>query len=212
MPFITKDTPSSERSSNSKLFTGVPTVNGQPTQDLDNSPQFRGSPFVLHLGIHFGAGTNWSTGTGGEFVYAGCFLQSAVNTQLKPDYSHPSYSLEQVDPAKRNLLQAPAQKPQLSSQTWRKVCNLGNPYELPMDEGASTSWTKGRDSAASLLYLSSRASAPFFAVAITDANMTLSFQEEEEQDQKLGLACRAPPKEAPRPYILVLKSLKTNIR
>ena len=83
---------------------------------------------------------------------------------------------------KRNLFQAHAQKPQLSSQTWRKVCNLGNPYELPTDEGASTSSAKGWDSAASLLYLSSRASAPFFAAAIADVNMTLSFPEEKEQD------------------------------
>ena len=63
-----------------------------------------------------------------------------------------------------------------------------------------------------LHYWSSRTSAPFFAAAIADANMTLSFPEEEEQDQELGLACRAPPKEAPRPYIPVLKSLETNIR
>ena len=140
------------------------------------------------------------------------FRNQPSTTSFKPDYSHKSYNLEQVDPAKRNLFQAPAQKPQLSSQTWRKVCNLGNPYELPTDEGASISSAKSRDWAASLLYLSSRASAPFFAAAIPDANMTLSFPEEEEQDQELGLACRASPKEAPRPYIPVLKSLQTNIR
>ena len=129
------------------------------------------------------------------------FRNQQSKPSFKPDNSHPSYNLEQVDQAKRNLFQAPAQKPQLSTQTWRKVCNLGNPYELPTEKGASTSLAKGRDSATALLYLSSRASAPFFAAAIADANMTLSFPEEEEQDQELGLACRAPPKEAPQPYI-----------
>ena len=99
------------------------------------------------------------------------FCNQPSTPSFKLDYSHPSYNLEQVDLTKRNLFQAPAQKPQLSSQTWQKVCNLDNPYELPTDEGASTSSAKGRDSAASLLYLSSRASAQFFA----DANMTLSF-------------------------------------
>ena len=140
------------------------------------------------------------------------FRKQPSTPSFKPDYSHPSYNLGQVDPAKRNLFQTPAQKPQLSSQTYHKVCALGNPYELPTDDGASTSLARGRDSAASLLYLSSKASAPFFAAAIADANMDLSFPEEEEHDQELGMACRAPPKEAPRPYIPVLKSLQANVR
>ena len=140
------------------------------------------------------------------------FHKQPSTPSFKPDYSHPSYNLGQVDPTKRNLFQTPAQKPQLSSQTYRKVCALGNPYELPTDDGASTSSARGRDSAASLLYLSSKASAPFFAAAIADTNMDLSFPEEEEHNQELGLACRAPPKEAPRPYIPVLKSLQANVR
>ena len=53
------------------------TANPRPPQQ---SP-VPGSPFTLRLGTRFGAGTNWSTGTG-EFVYAGCFSQSAVKTQL----------------------------------------------------------------------------------------------------------------------------------
>ena len=92
--------------------------------------------------------------TGAQELEENLFTLDAFRNQpstpsFKLDYSHPSYNLEQVDPAKRNLFQAPAQKPQLSSQTWRKVCDLGNPYELPTDEGASTSSAKGSDSAAS---------------------------------------------------------------
>ena len=125
------------------------------------------------------------------------FRKQPSTPSFKPDYSQPSYNLGQVDPAKHNLFQTPAQKPQLSSQTYHKVCALGNPYELPTDDGASTSLARGRDSAAS---------------AIADANMDLSFPEEEEHDQELGLACRAPPKEAPRPHIPVLKSVQANVR
>ena len=47
-----------------------------------------------------------------------------------------------------------------------------------------------------LIIQSDRVHYVFFAAAIADANMDLSFSEEEEHDKELGLACRASTKEA----------------
>ena len=135
MSFITEDTPSSERSSNSSSSQGYPL-------SMDSQPRI--STTAPSSGVPLSSSV-WESilgpePTGAQEPEENCFTLHAFHSQpstpsFKPDYSHPSYNLEQVDPAKRSLFQAPAQKLQLSSQTWRKVCNLGNPYELPTDEG-----------------------------------------------------------------------------
>ena len=58
-------------------------LQSQPIQSPQSSPQGRGSPPTCNLGVHLGTAVSWSTGTGGDFVYAGCFSQAAVHTQFQ---------------------------------------------------------------------------------------------------------------------------------
>ena len=58
-------------------------LQSQPTRSPQSSPQGRGSPPTCNLEVHLGTAVSWSTGTGGDFVYAGCFSQAAVHTQFQ---------------------------------------------------------------------------------------------------------------------------------
>ena len=128
---------------------------------------------------------------------------------LRPDYSQPLYDTQERDAAKRNLFQEESggHRPRRpSSEVWHKVTKLGIPYEVHEEDRLAAA--KSNTSR----YLSAKTSAPFFAAAMVDANMELSFPPEEEEDQELGMASRTTPKTTPRPYIPVLKSLQTNVR
>ena len=58
-------------------------LQSQSTRSFQSSPQGRGSPPACNLGVHLGTAVSWTTGTGGDFVYAGCFSQAAVHTQFQ---------------------------------------------------------------------------------------------------------------------------------
>jgi hypothetical protein len=146
--------------------------------------------------------------SGGDILTLDAFRHNPDTPSFKPDYAIPAYDPKQVDPAKRHLFQEPSRDQQCSAATWQKVSNLGRPYEVHEEDRSSANLGK----AAPLRYLAAKTSAPFFAAAMADASMKLSFPEEEVEDQELGLASRTTPRDPPRPYIPVLKSLQTNVR
>lgn len=130
-----------------------------------------------------------------------------MTPNLKPDYNQPAYT--DVDAAKRHLFGESRRKP-VSPETWKKVANLGRPYHLHEEDK-----TAGQDRPGNqpLRYLSARTSAPFFAAALHDANMPLTFPKEEDPaDTELGMANRAPEKKPPRPYVPVVKTLQTYVK
>ncbi len=138
------------------------------------------------------------------------FRNQPDTPSLQPDYSQPIYNPSQADPAKRQLFQQQAAKKQVAADVWKKVTNLGNPYEVRDSE--KTLASSGKNPEASLKYLSAKTSAPFFAAAIADSNLPLNFPAEEDEEPELGIASRAPPKDPPRPLIPVVKDLKNTIR
>ncbi len=143
-----------------------------------------------------------------DILTLNAFKDHPTTPSCKPDYSHPYYTEAQADPAKRNLFQTKAPR-QFSQEVWQKVSNLGAPYQLRQDDKAQPG--SSRSPPASLKYLARRTVAPFFAAAIADNGLTLTFPPDDDQDLELGLANRNPPKEPPCPYIPLVKALRKTI-
>ena len=85
-----------------------------------------------------------------------------MTSNLKPDYNQLAYCTN-VDAAKHHLFSESQQRrKEVSPETWKRITNLGQPYDL-QEEDKSSVTGHDRPRAQLLLYLSARASAPFFA-------------------------------------------------
>ena len=161
------------------------------------------------MGVH-----PWSQARGDptqppELLTLEAFGNQPVTPNLKPDYNQPAYYTG-VDAAKRHLFGDSHSKP-VSLEIWKKVVDLGRPYHLKEEDKTAGQDRQGNQP---LRYLSAKTSAPFFAAALHDANMPLTFPAEQDSaDTEFGMANRAPEKLPPRPYVpVVVKTLETYIK
>ena len=131
-----------------------------------------------------------------------------MTSNLKPYYNQPAYYTG-VDAAKCHLFVDSHRKP-VSPETWKKVVHLGRLYHLQEEDKMAGQDRQGNQP---LRYLSAKTSAPFFAAALHDANMPLTFPAEQDSaDTELRMANWAPEKRPPRPYVPVVKTLQTYIK
>ena len=147
-----------------------------------------------------------------QLLTLAAFGDQPMTPNFKPDYNQPAYGTN-VDAAKRHLFSESQQrKREVSPETWKRIADLGQPYDL-QEEDRSSMVGQDKPGTQPLRYLSAKASAPFFAAALHDANMPVTFPTEEDiTDKELGMANRAPEKRPPRPYVPVVRSLQNYIK